>query len=204
MASHVPWAKKSHKHLCGDSLLGAAAAEHGPPTITTRTKLFEVLVESVVGQQLSGKAADAIYGKFVALVETVEPKKIAKHSADELRAAGLSGAKAHTILGIASAASNGLDFEKFWKTPDEEIVETLIKLKGIGRWTAEMFLMFGLGRPDVMSAADLGLRKGLAVAYRLPELPNPKDCERLFEPWRPYRTAASWYLWRIAEKGISG
>ena len=92
-----------------------------------------------------------------------------------------------------------MNLEKVDHLSDDEIRDALVKIKGIGPWTAEMFLIFGLGRPDVFSAGDLGLRKGLKIVYQLEELPEQKECAELFEPWRPYRSAASWYLWRAME-----
>ena len=199
MARIVPWAKKSHAFLAKDALLGAVAIAHGPPTIEIPEGMFELLVRSIVGQQLTGKAAETIYSRFKKLVGTVTPRRILKHDEPELRTVGLSGNKARTILGLARPALEGLNLEKVDHLSDDEIKEALVKIKGIGPWTAEMFLIFGLGRPDVFSAGDLGLRKGLKIVYQLEELPEPKECPELFEPWRPYRSAASWYLWRAIE-----
>lgn len=195
----VAWAQLSYEHLAKDEYLGSTAIANGPPQIEVRKNHFEMLIRSVVGQQLSGTAARAIYQKFKNTVGEVAAKNILNHDEQVLRGAGLSGAKASTIHGICRAALDGLDFRKITRLSDEEIAERLTKIKGIGPWTVEMFLIFSLGRPDVFSPGDLGLRKGLKVVYQLEELPTPKEAEELARLWSPYRSAASWYLWRVIE-----
>ncbi len=199
MAHIVPWAEESHTFLAKDPRLGAVAIAHGAPNIEIRTGLFGLLVRSIVGQQLTGKAAETIYARLKKAVGAITPRRLLKHEESEFRTVGLSGSKTGTILGLARVALEGLDLDNVDHLSDDEIKETLVKIKGIGPWTAEMFLIFGMGRPDVFSAGDLGLRKGLKIVYQLEELPEPKACEALFEPWRPYRSAASWYLWRAIE-----
>jgi DNA-3-methyladenine glycosylase II len=195
----APWVKDAHLHLLQDEKLGHLAKEHGPPKIHIERDLFETLVYSVAGQQLSGRAAQAIITKLEARIGKVTPDKLQRETPESLREVGLSGAKAGTILELSSAFDHGLNASKLRKMSDVEVVETLTKFKGIGPWTAEMFLMFALGRQDVMSPGDLGLRKGLQVVYRKNEMPSIKDAGQLFECWRPFRTAASWYLWRAIE-----
>ena len=199
MKKPAAWVEEAHAHLCADKRLGKVAQQHGPPTIHVERDLFETLVHSVAGQQLSGKAAQAIVRKLTESVGKATPENLRKETPESLRAVGLSGAKCRTILELAHAFGNGLDEKALRKMSDEEVAETLVKFKGIGPWTAEMFLMFALGRPDVMSPGDLGLRKGLQIVYKKKELPTIKEAGPLFEPWRPYRTAASWYLWRVIE-----
>jgi DNA-3-methyladenine glycosylase II len=195
----VSWASASHKALVNDKLLGKTVRKVGPPQIRIGREPFELLVHCVAGQQLSGKAADAITRKLTQTIGSFSPDNLADRSHDELRLAGLSGAKARTILELSRAAMNGLDFKKMRKMGDAEIAASLTSLWGIGPWTVEMFLIFGLGRPDVHSAGDLGLRKGLQIVHRLPAVPSAVDAEGLFERWKPYRSAACWYLWRVVE-----
>ena len=199
MKKAAPWVAEAHAHLSQDKRLGHVAQLHGPPTIHVERDLFETLVHSVAGQQLSGKAAQAIVRKLTEVVGEATPENLRKQTPESLRAVGLSNAKCGTILELAHAFGNGLDEKALRNMDDEEVAATLTKFKGIGPWTAEMFLMFALGRPDVMSPGDLGLRKGLQIVYKKKELPTIKEAGPLFEPWRPYRTAASWYLWRVIE-----
>ena len=199
MKKPAPWVADAHAHLLQDKKLGKIAEMHGPPSIHVERDLFETLVYSVAGQQLSGKAAQAIINKLESKIGSSTPENLKCETQESLREVGLSNAKAGTILGLAHAFGNGLDDKALRKMPDEEVVETLTQFKGIGPWTAEMFLMFALGRPDVMSPGDLGLRKGLQIVYKRKELPTIKEAGPLFERWRPYRTAASWYLWRAIE-----
>ncbi len=199
MKKPAPWVADAHAHLSADKRLGKIAQAHGPPSIHVERDLFETLVHSVAGQQLSGRAAQAIINKMTDRIGKATPDNLKKETPESLRAVGLSGAKCGTILELANAFDNGLDAKALRKMDDVEVVETLTKFKGIGPWTAEMFLMFALGRPDVMSPGDLGLRKGLQIVYKRKELPTIKEAAPLFECWRPYRTAASWYLWRAIE-----
>ena len=199
MKKPAPWVSDAHRHLLKDKKLGMIAELHGPPTIHVERDLFETLVYSVAGQQLSGKAAQAIVNKLVAKIGKTTPENLKAETAESLREVGMSNAKAGTIIELAHAFDNGLDSKSLRKMSDEEVVEKLTQFKGIGPWTAEMFLMFALGRPDVMSPGDLGLRKGLQIVYKKKDLPTIKEAGPLFDCWRPYRTAASWYLWRAIE-----
>jgi DNA-3-methyladenine glycosylase II len=195
----APWVEDAHAHLCDDKRLGKIAQVHGPPSIHIERDLFETLVHSVAGQQLSGKAAQSIINKLTGTIGKATPENLKTQTPESLRTVGLSGAKSGTILELAHAFDNGLDCKALRKMDDAEVVETLTKFKGIGPWTAEMFLMFALGRQDVMSPGDLGLRKGVQIVYKRKELPTIKEAGPLFECWKPYRTAASWYLWRAIE-----
>lgn len=199
MKKPASWVADAHAQLCEDKRLGKVAQLHGPPTIHVERDLFETLVHSVAGQQLSGRAAQAIITKLTARIGKTTPENLKKETPESLRAVGLSGAKSGTILELAHAFGNGLDEKALRKMDDAEVVETLTKFKGIGPWTAEMFLMFALGRPDVMSPGDLGLRKGLQIVCKRKEMPTIKEAGPMFDGWRPYRTAASWYLWRAIE-----
>lgn len=197
--SQVSWSKKGYQFLVNDPYLGDFAQQFGPPSIVLDEHPFVSLVESIAGQQLSGKVAKVIVNRLRHLVGDITPDNLIRFDVSELRSVGLSNAKADTILRLSARSQKELDFGKMKDLDDEEIIERLSSIKGIGRWTAEMFLIFHLARPDVMSANDLGLRKGLAIVYGLDELPKPRECENLFERWKPYRSAACWYLWRLQE-----
>lgn len=160
---------------------------------------FQHLVESIISQQISLKAAASITKKFIALFSGKKfpaPKDVLAKSDRMLRAAGISGQKAAYIKNIARAE---LDFKKIKKMSDEEVVEELTKIKGIGRWTAEMFLMFSLGREDVFSYGDLGLLNGMVKIYGLRKLPSRKKAKEITDKWRPYRTLGSRYMWEVLD-----
>lgn len=195
----VPWSQSAFVALSRDSILGKVVREHGPPKLRVYTDPFAALVATIVGQQLSGKAASSIFARLQSHVGEIEPTRLTATKPSDLRSCGLSSAKCETIRGVAQACCNGLDFRRLRRMDDEELRSALLAMKGIGPWTVEMFMMFALGRPDVMSAGDLGLRKGLRNVYQLSDLPRPDECCEMFERWRPWRTAASWYLWRAAE-----
>jgi DNA-3-methyladenine glycosylase II len=158
---------------------------------------FSALLEAIVYQQITGKAAESILRRLRLLVgrRWPRPQDIQAHSDEALRGAGLSRQKIGYLRDLAAKAP-GLPARRLVRADDEAVVEALIEVKGIGRWTAEMFLMFRLGRPDVLPVGDYGIRKAAQRAYRLRELPKPERLRRLAEPWRPYRSAACWYLWR--------
>lgn len=163
---------------------------------------FGAVLQSIVYQQLSGKAAATIHGRVLALFGDKEPTPRALLGTDDarLRAAGLSGQKVRYVKDLAAhAAERRFPIERLHELPDDEVVTTLTQVKGVGRWTAQMFLMFRLGRPDVLPELDLGIQKGIQRAYGLRRLPTPKQVAKRGAPWAPYRTIASWYLWRVLE-----
>ncbi len=179
-------------------------AATGPPRLTGRRQPdhFAALCESVMYQQLAGKAAAAIYGRLcTALGGLPTPEALLAASDDALRGAGLSGAKAACLRALAEAATSAqLNLEAVKRMGDEELVDHLSAVRGIGRWTAEMFLIFSLGRLDVWPVGDYGVRKGYALAYGLPEPPTARELMPLGDPFRPYRTVAAWYCWRAVER----
>jgi DNA-3-methyladenine glycosylase II len=186
-----------------DPVLRVLIDERGPIDPETdrrssRPDPYIALSRAIVGQQLSTKAAASIWARFEALFRgPVEPRKVVAASEDRLRSAGLSNSKVAYLKDLAGRVHRGeLDLDRLGELPDEDVIAELTAIKGIGRWTAEMFLIFHLGRPDVLSAGDLGIRRAVQLAYRLEELPGPTDLERLAEPWRPQRTLACLYLWR--------
>jgi DNA-3-methyladenine glycosylase II len=162
---------------------------------------FNALVRAIVYQQLATKAAAAIHGRFIALFGgEPTPAAILATPDEALRACGLSTAKTLAVRDLALKSTDGtVPLERIEKLPDDEIVARLSAVRGIGRWTAEMFLIFQLGRQDVWPVDDLGVRRGYAVIHRLPEWPKPKQLQVLGEIYRPYRTAAAWYCWRTAD-----
>jgi DNA-3-methyladenine glycosylase II len=163
---------------------------------------FQALLRSILYQQLAGAAAAAIHGRLVAAVDgRVEPDAVLALSDETLRAVGLSANKAASIRDLAAKVLDGtvvLDPRKLRRDPDEQVIARLSTVRGIGRWTAEMFLMFQLRRLDVWPTADLGVRRGYGLAHGIP-MPSPKELEAYGEPYRPYRSVAAWYCWRAAE-----
>ena len=165
---------------------------------------YEALVESVIYQQLSGKAAASILKKFKSLFPKKrfpKPEDIVKADIPFLRSAGLSNAKALAIKDIAQKTLDGVvpSSKTIQKMEDATIIEQLTVIRGVGQWTVEMLLIFRLGRTDVLPVTDYGVRKGFALTFGHKELPTPKDLAKYGERWKPYRTAAAWYLWRSLE-----
>ena len=165
----------------------------------SRTDPYEALARAIVGQQLSTKAAASIWAKLLDQFggETPTPEQLLRKRRTTLRKAGLSNAKVEFLRDLAAHVKDGrLDLESLANLPDEDVIAELIAIKGIGRWTAEMFLIFHLARPDVVSTGDLGIRRAVQIAYGMKELPGPEELEKLAEEWRPHRTLACLYLWR--------
>lgn len=175
----------------------------GGYTIDVGGEPFQSLVEAIMYQQLAGSAADAIHRRFMALYKNKFPAPLRLLSTPEekLRSVGLSGRKVEYIRDLASRVSGKqLDLNGLAAVGDEQVVEQLTAVKGVGRWTAEMFLIFCLGRPDVLPVGDLGLRKAMQKTYSLRVLPLPERMEKIAQPWRPYRSVATWYMWKSLEK----
>jgi DNA-3-methyladenine glycosylase II len=159
---------------------------------------YGALLRSIVGQQLSTKAASSIYGRLTDIFggHAPTPRQLLAAGADEIRAAGLSNAKVAYLRDLAGHVEEGtLELEKLPDLPDEEVSAQLTSIKGIGQWTADMFLMFHLRRPDVLPVGDLGIRRAAQIEYRMRKLPDAKRLEKTARPWRPYRTLACLYLW---------
>jgi DNA-3-methyladenine glycosylase II len=178
----------------------------GPCRLEPHIDRFGALVRSIVSQQISSKAAASINRRLVELGgEPHHPTRLIELGEASLRTVGLSSAKARYVLNLAEAVASGqlpLDqFDDSWE--DQTITQSLTAIKGIGVWTAEMFLIFALNRPDVLPASDQGVRVGLRDRHGLAELPKPRDCHALAEDWRPYRTIASWYLWKGTDTSIT-
>jgi len=189
-----------------DKTLGRLIRKVGPCRLApeTRRAPFQALVRSVTFQQLNGKAAETIFGRVLALFpgrKFPSPEELLDTSDEKLRAAGLSRNKTMAVKDIAAKTLEGIvpDSRAIRKLSNEEILERLTSVRGVGPWTVEMLLMFTLGREDVFPVTDFGLRKGFALTYGLKELPTPKELLAHGEKWRPHRTTASWYLWRAAD-----
>ena len=185
-----------------DSILGGIIDDIGDYTLKRRNDQFAVLVESIISQQLATKAAEAIFQRF----KNLYPKfpsaaQILSTRKTRLRSVGLSKMKVEYLKDLAKHVQEGkLNMRLLSKMSDEDVIDHLTQVKGIRRWTAEMFLIFSLGRQDIFPVDDLGLRKGVQMAFSLPDLPKPKEAEKLGERWRPYRSIATWFLWKSLKK----
>jgi DNA-3-methyladenine glycosylase II len=160
---------------------------------------YQTLMRALLYQQLAGPAAAAIERRFLALYggRAPEPHELLATTPEKLREAGVSRQKASYLHSLAEHSMNGgLELRSLSRASDDEVIGRVTEVKGIGRWTADMLLMFCLGRSDVLPVGDLGIQKSMMQAYGLNELPRPAEMERIAEPWRPYRSAGSWYLWR--------
>jgi 3-methyladenine DNA glycosylase/8-oxoguanine DNA glycosylase len=163
---------------------------------------FESLAEAIVYQQLAGRAAATIHGRFVlALGGVVTPESVLSASDEVLAACGLSRAKAASIRDLADHVASGrLALDRMGRLPDQDVVDQLTQVRGIGPWTAQMFLLGTLGRLDVWPTGDYGVRAGFGRAWGLPGIPTPQELEALGEPFRPYRSLVAWYCWRVADE----
>jgi len=192
-----------------DPVLARLIERVGPCRLETGTMRspFQALTEAIVYQQLTGRAAATILGRVVALFRPrrfPRPQDILDASALRLRAAGLSRAKVAALKDLAAKTLDGTvpPLAALERMDEGEITTRLTSIRGVGRWTVEMLLIFRLGRPDVLPVGDYGIRKGFARAFRTRALPTPKQVERRGERWRPHRTVASWYLWRALDSPI--
>jgi DNA-3-methyladenine glycosylase II len=200
--SVVPaWANEAVDFLrASDPVLARIITQVGPLQIAHRRERFQALVRAIIFQQLAGRAALAIYERFVKIIgggRFPTPAQVIAASDEDMRQAGLSRGKMTYIRDLAHHVREGtLNFRRFARMGDEEIIADLVRVRGIGRWTAEMFLMFNLRRPDVLPVDDLGFRSAVAKAYGMNELPGAKELKLMGERWRPYRSAAVWYFWQ--------
>jgi DNA-3-methyladenine glycosylase II len=187
-----------------DPTLRALIGQLGPLDLEARRRgrpadAYGALLRSIVGQQLSTKAARSIYTRVTALFDdrTPGPEELLASDPEALRGAGLSRAKVAYMRSLAEHVLSGeLELDRLDQLSDDEIVAELTAVKGLGRWTADMFLIFHLGRPDVLPVGDLGIRRAIETVYELPALPTPAEMVELAEPWRPHRSLAALYLWR--------
>lgn len=199
---------KALRHLRqADPVLGAVIARVGPCPLKPHDEgtHFNYVVRSIVYQQLSGKAAATIYGRVLDQYggKPPTPAQLVKTTEVKLREAGLSTRKAEYVRDLAARVhSRALAIDRLHEMGDDEVIETLVSVRGIGRWTAQMVLMFRLGRPDVFPELDLGVQKGVQQLLGLRKRPTPERMTRIGERWAPYRTIAAWYLWRLLELGV--
>jgi DNA-3-methyladenine glycosylase II len=187
-----------------DSGLQLLRQRFGDPELRVSDKYYQALIRSIIFQQLSGKAANTIYSRFLALYKggiLPNPEILAQSSVTSLRKAGLSRQKAIYVIGIAEkfVSSNFLNGNLHAMT-DAEVSQKLTNIKGVGQWTADMFMIFTLGRPDILPVKDVGIQKGMQVYFKLSNRPNPVEMETLAKIWRPYRSLACWYMWRIVDE----
>jgi DNA-3-methyladenine glycosylase II len=200
-------AKARRALAASDPTMAALIERVGKIDIATRLKrrseerpadAYGALLRAIVGQQLSTKAARTIYLRVLDLFggRTPSPEQLLEASEEDLRACGLSGRKTEYVRDLASHVLSGeLELERLGELDDEEVIEEIVAVRGLGRWTAEMFLIFHLERPDVLSGGDLGIRKAIQIEYGLEEMPPPRQVVEMSETWRPYRSLASLYLW---------
>jgi DNA-3-methyladenine glycosylase II len=195
--------KKAVDHLKkADVILASIIARVGPCKMSYRDPTFEMLARAIVFQQLSTKAATTIYRRLEeAAGGALTPEAIQNLSVGEMRRAGLSRQKLGYIRDLAEHALSGkVNFARLHSMNDEEVIEALTDIKGVGVWTAHMFLMFSLRRPNVLPVGDLGVRMAIQRAYRKRKLPTPKQVEQIAKGWHPYCSYAAWYLWRSLEQ----
>ena len=195
------WANEATDFLrASDPVLARIISQVGPLEMAHRPERFQALVRAIIFQQLAGRAALAIYERFVKIVGSgrfPSPAQVIAASDEDMRRAGLSRGKLAYIRDLAAHVRDGnLNFRRFARMDDEEVIADLVRVRGIGRWTAEMFLMFNLRRPDILPVDDLGFRSAVAKAYGLSQLPAAKELRSMGERWRPYRSAAVWYFWQ--------
>ena len=191
--------RKAINHLKkSDPVLRVIIQRVGPCRMEFSAPEFSSLAEAIVYQQLNGKAAVTIFNRFAALAgEPLTPKGILKLSDEQLRSVGLSKQKSAYLKDLSVKTADGsLDFARLPELSDEEVIKHLTQVKGIGVWTAQMFLMFSLRRPDVLPTGDYGVQVAIKKHYKKRKLPKPDVMEKIARPWAPYRSIACWYLWR--------
>lgn len=189
--------------IAADPTLGTLITRVGPYTLALETNFFPSLVSSIIGQQLSMKAAQTIWNRAQQLCGCVEPAKILALPDAELRAVGLSGAKVTYVKDLSQKVlTNELNLSDLPNLDDAEVMHALTQVKGIGQWTAEMFLIFSLGRPNVWSPDDAGLCRAVKWLYNLPAAPTKAEMHKYGEQWQPYRTTAALYLWEALNRNL--
>lgn len=183
-----------------DPVMADAIQRVGPCTLTTNPDIFEALIDAIISQQISVKAADTMVARLRAKTADgrITPENLMLFEHEDLRSLGFTTPKSRYIRHLTEQVMSGqLQLEALATQDDETIIKTLVALHGIGRWTAEMILIFSLGRPDVLPVDDLGFLEGVREAYHLPARPTRKELQARGELWRPYRTVATWYMWAL-------
>ena len=206
-AATIDWNPAIEHLRTVDEKLAPVIERHGHPTITPTTDAVRSLARSIVWQQLSGKAAETIWGRFLALYpggKFPKPAAILRTPDAALRGAGLSGAKAAALKDLARhVVDRKLVPARLPAATNDEVAAMLLPVRGIGPWSVDMFLMFALARLDVLPVGDLGIRKGMQRHFGLRKLPDPDRMTKLAAPWRPYRSVAAWYMWRLLETEVN-
>lgn len=202
MKRHLPAAIPHLRR--GDRLLRDVIDAAGPCTLTVRRDRFAMLANSILSQQISTAAARTIRARLVERAGgRLAADALLSLSDEDFRGCGVSSQKIGYLRDLSGRVAAGtLPMERIGRLGDEEVIERLTAVKGVGRWTAQMFLIFALGRPDVLPHDDLGIRNAIRRLYGLPEIPKRNEIDRIAEPWRPYASVASWYLWRSLEKAV--
>ena len=191
------WASAKRTLARCDPVLGGIIRAHPRVRLRSRGDPFQTLARSIVGQQISVKAADSVWGRLVAVAPAMTPEAILRVRRNRLAGAGLSQRKVEYIRDLAAHFKGGTIHPHRWPGMDDEsVIEELVAVRGIGRWTAEMFLIFNLLRPDVLPVDDLGLRKAVSLHYRSGEPIGAGELRAFGEAWAPFRSVATWYLWR--------
>lgn len=198
----IDWTPAVRHLAAADPKLAPLIEQHGAPGFAPSSNAVQSLARAIVSQQLSGKAADTIWGRVLAIYPRARfprPAAILATPDAQLRAAGLSAAKTAALKDLARHVVERLLVPaRLPKATDDEITALLLPVRGIGPWSVDMFLMFALARPDVLPVGDLGVRKGMQRHWKLRALPEADRMRKLAEPWRPFRSVASWYMWRLA------
>ena len=197
--------KLALEKLNQDSKMKKLVKDYGLPDFEPQDDYFKSLMRSIVFQQLSGKVAKIIYQRLISLLPSnkIIPSEVLTLTNEEMKQVGLSSQKINYIKNLANYFDTNLfNSNKVEKMSNEEISKELIQIKGIGQWTVDMFLMFTLNRPDVMPYSDLGIQKGMKTLFDLDKLPTKEKMEALSIKWKPYRTIACWYLWKIVDDGF--
>ena len=195
MAQFDGWDEGVSALCAADPVLKGLIEQFPGERLQPRGDLFQTLIRSIVGQQISVKAAQTVWDRFVAVVGTVAPESILACSEDELRAAGLSRMKVSYIIGI-SRDPDRCDMASLAVLPDEAVLKTLTAYRGVGEWTAQMCMMFSLCRTDILSLKDIGLRRGVEKHYNEGVRMTDEEIRKVAEPWHPWASVATWYIWR--------
>ncbi|MHB8937001.1 MAG: DNA-3-methyladenine glycosylase family protein [Thiobacillus sp.] len=203
LAAPAYWEPACAELAAADPVMAALIARYPDAILANRGDPFQTLARAIVGQQISVKAADSVWARFVGYAETIRPEHIATLEPDALAACGLSRRKAEYLRDLAGHFADGRVEPARWeKMEDEAVIAELIDVRGIGRWTAEMFLIFSLRRPDVWPVDDIGLQKAVATYYLAGERPTPTALRQHGERHAPWRTVATWYLWRSLDPAV--
>ena len=191
------WADACKHLMKKDRVMKRLIPQFGDARLQTRGDAFVTLARSIVGQQISVKAAQTVWDRFALLPTKITPGNVLKLKVDDMRAAGLSARKVEYLVDLSLHFDNGAVHVKAWETMDDEaIIDELVAIRGIGRWTAEMFLIFHLMRPNVLPLDDVGLINGISQSYFSGEVVSRSDAREVAAAWAPYRTVATWYIWR--------